>query len=88
MNDSFPSLLTPLAMFSIIELMPSIRFRSRSIKFAVLAATTLFAALWLEAIVPRFTPRAIDDIGDAAAMGLGFVLFVLYDLALGRRSAT
>lgn len=85
LRDSLPSLLTPLAMFGVIELMPSIRFRNRRIKFAVFAATTLVAAVWLEAIVPRITQRASGDLGDALAMGVGFALFCLYDLAFGRR---
>jgi hypothetical protein len=85
LHDSLPSLLTPLAMFGVVELIPSIRFRKRAIKFAVLAATTLIAAIWLEAVVPRFTQRASGDVGDAVAMAVGFVLFCMYDLAFGRR---
>ncbi len=86
-RDSLPSLLTPLAMFSVIELMPNIRFHTQRIKYTVLAATTLIAAVWLEAVVPRWTPRASGDVGDAVAMGVGFVLFCLYDLAFGGRGA-
>ncbi len=39
----------------------------------------------LEVIVPRITQRASGDLGDALAMGVGFALFCLYDLAFGRR---
>ncbi len=88
LSDSLPSLLTPLAMFSVIELMPSIRFHTHRMKYAVLAVTTLVAGIWLEAVVPQWTPRASGDVGDAVAMGVGFILFCLYDLAFGRRSAT
>lgn len=86
LKDSLPSLLTPLAMFSVIELMPSIRFHTRRTKYVVLAATTVIAAIWLEAVVPRITQRASGDVSDAIAMGVGFVLFCVYDLAFGRRS--
>lgn len=86
-RDSLPSLLTPLAMFSVIELMPNVRFHARHIKYAVLAVTTLIAVIWLEAIVPRWTQRASGDFSDAVAMGVGFVLFCLYDLAFGRKRA-
>ena len=87
LSDSLPSLLTPLAMFSVIELMPRIRFHTRRTKYTVLAVTTFVAAFWLEAVVPQWTDRASGDVGDAVAMGVGFALFCLYDLAFGRRSS-
>lgn len=79
LKNSFPSLLTPLAMFGLIEFLPAVRFHSRRNKFVILAGTTAFAALWLEGIVPRFTDRATGDFGDAAAMCVGFLLFWIYD---------
>ncbi len=81
-RDSFPSLLTPPAMLAVVELTPGVRFRSRRVKLAVYAATTLVAAVWLEGIVPRLTPRATGQWGDVAAMALGFALFC----AFGRSS--
>lgn len=86
-RDSFPSFLAPIVMFAVVELTPRIRFRFRRIKYAVLAATTLVAILWLEAVVPRWTSRATDDASDAAAMILGFVAFCVFDrFASVRRS--
>ena len=87
-RDSLPSLLTPPAMFSVVELMPNVRFHTRRIKYALLAVTTLIAAIWLEAVVPVWTHRASGDSGDAIAMGVGFIVFCLYDLAFGRKTAS
>ncbi len=84
LHDSLPSLLTPLAMFGVVELVPTIRFRRRRLKVVILAATTLVAAIWLEAVVPRMTQRATGDLSDAVAMAVGGALFCLYDLIFGR----
>lgn len=88
-RESFPSVLAPLVMFAIVELTPRVRFRNRRIKYAVLAATTFVAVVWLEVVVPRWTARATGDASDAAAMLLGFFAFCVFDWIAGvRRSGT
>lgn len=84
LRSAFPSLLTPLGMFGVVELLPGVRFHSRKIKWLVLGGTTLVAAVWLEAIVPRWTLRATGDWEDALAMAVGFGLFCLFDRVWGK----
>ena len=83
LRTAFPSLLTPLGMFGVIELLPGIRFQSWRIKWPVLGVTTLVAAIWLEAIVPMWTKLATGDWQDALAMGAGFLLFCAFDWMWG-----
>lgn len=82
-RTALPSLLTPLAMFGVVELLPSVRFDTRRLKWLIFGATTLVAAVWLEAVVPRLTDLASGAWQDVLAMGIGFALFCGFDWLWG-----
>ena len=74
-RSSFPSFLVIPFMFSIVDLVPGIRFHSRRSRIIILTLTTVVLALWFEVVVPAFHPSSIGDITDTAAMFVGLIFY-------------
>ena len=74
-RDSFPSFLVLPFKFSIVDLVPGIRFHTRRNKFVILTCTAIVAAIWFEIIVPTFYSKSTGDIGDAVAMFFGLFFY-------------
>ena len=80
-RSSLPSLLVMPVMLAVTDLFPSIRFHTWRHKVAITFVVTLAATLWFELAVPAFYSRSTSDPADAAAMLLGWLLYLAIDRA-------
>jgi hypothetical protein len=80
-RSSLPSMLVMPVMLAVTDLFPSIRFHTWLNKVAITLAVTLAATLWFEFTVPAFYSRSTSDTADAAAMLLGWLLYLAVDRA-------
>jgi len=83
-RGSFPSLLAPIVLFSVVELQSDIRFHSPRKKFGILLATTVVAAVWFELVVPMFYKTSVGEIYDVYAMFVGFAVYWGLQSIIGR----
>ena len=78
-KDSFPSLLMPIVMFSIVELFEDIKFHSKYVKFFIYLGVIIISSIWLELVVPLFYNKSYGDIFDVIALFLGTFIFFILD---------
>lgn len=85
-RSSLPSVLLMPVMLGVTDLFPSIRFHSFIWKVLITLAATIFATIWFEWVVPEFASRSTSDLADAAAMFIGWLLYIGFDLATEKRT--
>ena len=86
-RDAFPSVLVTPVMFSVVDLVPGIRFYKLRTKILVFTCTTAVAAAWFEGMVPTFYSRAVGDVGDVAGMFVGLGVWLVQHFVTARGMA-
>jgi Na+-translocating ferredoxin:NAD+ oxidoreductase RnfD subunit len=84
-RSSLPSALLMPVMLGVTDLFESIRYYSFGWKVLITLAATIFATIWFEWIVPEFATRSTSDLADVAAMFIGWLFYICFDLAQAKR---